>query len=383
LLRTIAPVLGVLLMAVVLADVFLTVLYARIGTGIIGDRLARLVWQLFRAVASPLGRRRDAVLSFAGPAIVLVVVSVWVFMLTVGSALIIYPRLGSSIVATSGRTPTDFTTAMYAGGNSITLVGAGNFSPQTPGFRLFYIFNSLVGLSMISLTLTYIMQIYTALQGRNVLALSVHYATECTGDAAELIASLGPRGDFGNAYIHLVQMASQMTALKESHHFYPVLVYFRFRDSHYALSRLALVLLDTVALMKTALDDQRHALLKDSPAMGEMRTATMALITSVERTFVPGGEEAADRPPDAQAVERWRRRYFDARRRLRRAGIQTTADESAGAEAYVAARSDWDRYVVTFAEFGALDMDVVDIAGSRGRAEGKGQEFRPRLRPAG
>jgi len=35
---------GALLMAVVLLDVFLTVLYARIGTGIISTRLARATW---------------------------------------------------------------------------------------------------------------------------------------------------------------------------------------------------------------------------------------------------------------------------------------------------------------------------------------------------
>jgi hypothetical protein len=38
------PVAGTLLMGLVLADVFLTILYARAGTGIISNRLAKLVW---------------------------------------------------------------------------------------------------------------------------------------------------------------------------------------------------------------------------------------------------------------------------------------------------------------------------------------------------
>ncbi|MBW8856308.1 MAG: hypothetical protein JF604_18735 [Bradyrhizobium sp.] len=41
LLRWIEPVLGVPLMLVVLADVFLTVLYARMGTAILSERLGR------------------------------------------------------------------------------------------------------------------------------------------------------------------------------------------------------------------------------------------------------------------------------------------------------------------------------------------------------
>ena len=39
--------LGALLMLLVLADVYLTVLYARVGTGIISEKLARVVWRFF------------------------------------------------------------------------------------------------------------------------------------------------------------------------------------------------------------------------------------------------------------------------------------------------------------------------------------------------
>ena len=100
------------------------------------------------------------------------------------------------------------------------------------------IVNSFVGMTMISLTLTYLMQIYNALQRRNTLALAVHEATGETGDAADLIGAVGPRGNFSNGYTHLAQLAAEMRVVKESHHFYPVLVYFRFNEPYYTLSRL-------------------------------------------------------------------------------------------------------------------------------------------------
>lgn len=40
---------GVLVMGLVLAGIFLTVLYARIGTGLIADKVARLTWAIFRS----------------------------------------------------------------------------------------------------------------------------------------------------------------------------------------------------------------------------------------------------------------------------------------------------------------------------------------------
>ena len=39
--------LGILLVLIILLDIFLTVLYARIGTSIIGSRVGQLVWTSF------------------------------------------------------------------------------------------------------------------------------------------------------------------------------------------------------------------------------------------------------------------------------------------------------------------------------------------------
>ena len=60
-------------------------------------------------------------------------------MLTVGTALVMYPVLGTSIRASSGEMPTDLTAALYAGGSSMAIVGASDFTPQTGAARLLYL----------------------------------------------------------------------------------------------------------------------------------------------------------------------------------------------------------------------------------------------------
>jgi hypothetical protein len=153
---------------------------------------------------------------------------VWALGLTCGAALIIHPQLGAGIRNANGATPTDFVTALYTGGSSISIVGSSNFTPHTPGFRLFYLLNSLIGMSVVSLTLTYLMQVYNALQQRNTFGLKLYLLTSETADAAELIAGLGGQGQFSSGYSNLAELASEMTQVKEMHHFYPVLMYFRF-----------------------------------------------------------------------------------------------------------------------------------------------------------
>jgi lipid-binding SYLF domain-containing protein len=65
---------GAIVIGSVLLDVFLTVLYARIGTGLIAERAAHLVWAVLRSAADAAGSRRGTVLTFCGPAILLLYV---------------------------------------------------------------------------------------------------------------------------------------------------------------------------------------------------------------------------------------------------------------------------------------------------------------------
>src|SRR3712207_8874717 len=107
-LRWVEPILGIPLMLVVLADVFVTILYARMGTSILSERLGRALWLAFHGVSKLAPSRRDRVLAYAGPVVVLTVLAVWVVLLMLGAALVIHPHLGTAVTSSSGPTKTDF-----------------------------------------------------------------------------------------------------------------------------------------------------------------------------------------------------------------------------------------------------------------------------------
>ena len=65
---------------------------------------------------------------------------------------------------------------------------------------------------------------------------------------------LAPRGEFDKGL--LAEAAAEVAAVKEAHHFYPVLFYFRFAEPIYAASRFGLVTLDAVSLIRSALSDR-------------------------------------------------------------------------------------------------------------------------------
>lgn len=372
-------IIGAALVLTILADVFLTVLYARVGSSVFSNRLAKLLWRAFRAVAKVLPGQHATLLSFCGPVIVVALLATWSFGLTLGIALIIYPNLATSIhLVGEGPTPTDFFTALLAAATSLSIAAGSDFVPQTAAFKLFWVFTSILGMSMITLSLTYLMQLYTALQGRNVSNLRVHLATAETGDAAELIAGLGPEGDFADATARIAEMAGDVIHVKESHHFYSVLMYFRFREPSYSVTRTLLVLIDAFSLIKSALADHRYARLKESTAVCELWHAPMRLMTSMSCALL--GQLTVDEAPiDDATRDRWRRRYLAAVQRLQEAGIETNPDDDLGAEIYISLRERWDRYIQQYAEHIGFSVVEIDPVGADPDRPHHAQEFRMRL----
>lgn len=374
---------GAALLAVVLVDIFLTVLYARIGSSLFSNHVAHLTWRAFWTLSPLAGRYRSLMFSACGPVVLLVILLVWVFGLTLGTALIIHPALGTGVTTSSGTTPQDFVAALYAGGSSMTIVGASDFTPRTGSFRLFYLFTSFVGLAVLSLTLTFLAQVYTALQRRNTLGLQIDQAANATGDAAELLARLGPQGKFDGGYAILGTIAGSMTAVKETHHFYPALVYFRFQDPAYAVSHFTLMALDTVSLIESALDEERYGWLPKSAAVAQLQRSSLTLLTILTSTFVAAPIARGPSSADSQTRDRWCDRYHRAIVHLQQAGIQTTSNTQRGVERYVTLRSAWDPLVRQLALSMAYSMEGIDPAGEHGACQSAKGCDRDNFEPGG
>ncbi|MGH1587314.1 hypothetical protein ACRBEV_01880 [Methylobacterium phyllosphaerae] len=195
---------------------------------------------------------------------------------------------------------------------------------------------------MLSLVLSYLVQVYSALRERNALALTIHLMTGGTGDAAEMLARLAPDGDFSNASSELSNLAQSLATTKEAHHFYPLLFYFRFEDALYAVSRFSFVILDLVTLIETTLDQKQCASLVRSVPVVSLRIGTQLLLETLDRNF-----PSATKPQnDTRDALRLRQSYAAATHTLAHAGIGTQGDAF---NAYVAERKKWEPLIARIA----------------------------------
>ena len=351
---------GALLMLFGLLDVFLTVLYARAGTGIFSRFVCGWEWRLLRRVARLFGRRAQLFLSLCGPAIVVSLIWWWALLLTLGAALIFHSYLGSAIAISDGSTPTDFVSAMYAAANSMSIVGSSGFSPQTSTFRLIFMFNSLVGMSVISLTLTYLTQIYNALQMRNSLGLHLFLLSGMTGSGAEMLVRIAPQGRMDSGFSTLSDLASAVIQLKEMHHFYPVLLYFRFQEAHYSVSFVTSTVLDCVSLIESATDANEYKWLHTSGTLAELWSGSLLLLEMIQEVFGPTNHSGPKQRTIESEMEQWRHHYLRSVDLFKRVGIQPAPDVEQGARQYVELRTEWAQKINVLAESMLYPTEKVD-----------------------
>lgn len=325
---------GIGLVGLALADIFLTVLYARSGTGMFAPRVTHYAWRGMVLIAPVKLLNRNRFLSYGGPLMMVLSVALWVGMLLVGSAFVVWSALGSGIEATDGSTPAGFTTALYYAGFSLTTLGIGDLVPTSPALRGFTIAMAAIGFSVVTLTITYFMSVYGALVRRNALAQALHHFSGGTGDAAQLLAHLGRGDDFDAARSHLAMLGMAIIDLAESHQTYPVLQYFRMREARYSMARIALILLETSALARSALGP-RHEAFSYSASIELLSGSAVRLCLDASQTFI----WRQGRLPEGG------QRYHEALAVLRKAGIQVVDEEAAGEAAYLQHRDRWIEHV--------------------------------------
>jgi hypothetical protein len=215
-----------------------------------------------------------------------------------------------------------------------------------------------IGTSVISLTITYLMQIYGALRSRNSLCLKIHALSGETGDAAELLAHLFANNQLSAGYTNLSELAGEVTKAKEAHHFYPILFYFRFPEPFYSVSRSWLLALDAVALIRSALPKEADWL-KQSGAVTQLSASALLLLSTLNNVFL---QEKASVEADDVDQRLWRIRFEHARQRLQQAGLSVAADRQRSLESYIEHRRCWDHLIHLLGRSMADQPSEIDTA---------------------
>ena len=182
--------LGVLVLGIGLLDVFLAALNYD-ESGFVAARLCRLEWCVLRGVARPLPQRwRSVVLRQVMGLSIVLNMTVWLGVVIVGFGLIYFSAMHGANFDYDGRGLADgLFSAMYFSAAQLSTVGTAQISPQTDGLRALSIAETLTGLGLVTLILTFLFGVYQVVRDLRTLSSNLVAGDEGVADP---IASLGP-----------------------------------------------------------------------------------------------------------------------------------------------------------------------------------------------
>ncbi|MFL6336304.1 MAG: potassium channel family protein [Pyrinomonadaceae bacterium] len=372
---------GFVLLALIVFDIYATVLHSSARYGPVGESLNRSVWRVTRAVAFKLARaRRHRLLNMVGPLLLPLLIAVYVVLLVLAYALVYYPHVPRGFTFGVEHPEPSWIDAVYFSGVTLTSVGYGDVVPRIAPLRFLALFEAASGLIVISLAITYMLTVYTALERKRAVAVSLYHQAGEGADVAGFIAHHFVEGRFYGLRDALRTVTRDLQGLQESHIDHPVIHYFHPAEVYKGTPRVLFLLLETCAVIRSALDREENKDLRNYPEVRTLDAAARHVLTQFVDSLDLERRERPRQPTEQEAQEatnRWHRRYEQTLARLRESGISIRRDTEQGWEEYRSQREEWESKLRRLAIHLGYDWDEVtgdrdlEYASDEGKAEPK------------
>ena len=358
---------GFVLLALITFDIYATVLHSSARYGPVGESLNRSVWRLARAVSFRLTRaNRHRLLNMVGPLLMPLLILVYIILLVLAFALVYYPHIPSGFTFGVEHSDPGWVDAVYFSGVTLTTVGYGDVMPRTASLRFFALVEAASGLVVITLAITYILTVYSALERKRSVAVSLYHQAGEGADVAGFIAHHFVEGRFYGLRDALRTVTRDLQALHESHIDHPVIHYFHPVEVYKGTPRVLFLLLETCSVIRAALDREENKDLRNYPEVRTLEAGVRHVLTQLIDSL---DLERRERPrvPTRQEMDederRWRRRYDQTLARLRESGIGVRRDTEQGWEEYRSQREEWESKLRRLAIH--LGYDWEEVTGDR------------------
>ena len=249
-----AIIAGVVLIVIVLADAFETVVFPRRVTRRI--RLVRLfyriTWRLWTALvhAFSSGKRQENYLSYFGPLSLPLLLGFWAGVLIAGFALL-YWAPGHAL-----KTPEGFVTfgaCLYFSGTTFFTLGLGDIVPYTPFARALIVFEAGMGFGFLAIVISYLPALNLSFSKREINISLLDARAGSPPTALEMLRRQSQDSGTESLARLLHEWERWSAELLESHLSFPVLVYFRSQHDNQSWLAALTSILDACAFVMTNL----------------------------------------------------------------------------------------------------------------------------------
>jgi hypothetical protein len=248
------------------------------------SRYTTFIWKIFRLL---IRSGNDRKLSLAGPFILITTVLIWIGIIWIGWTLIFlsHPQsLGSQNLSE----PVDFTDVLWYVAYNMFTVGNGDFKPQGDTWQVVSSFISLTGMTMVTLSITYVLQVISAVTAKRSIAGQI---TSIGKTAEEFVAKQWTGDGFGAIELQLDSLSQQLATNNEQHLAFPILHYYHAARIEKSQDIAIAILDDALTLIELGVEE------KYQPAetiLSSARQSVSSFLTTLQSAFI---EAAGETPP--------------------------------------------------------------------------------------
>ncbi len=299
-LRVVGFIVAVVVICGVLLDCFEAIIVPRRVTR--PYRYARLFysnsWLAWRFAAtrwmSP-GKRRETFLSLFGPASLLALFASWGVGLIVGFGLLLWSL---EVSLQGGDGGGSFGTYLYLSGTTFFTLGYGDITPTGPAGRVLAVVEAGLGFSFLAVVIGYLPVFYQALSRREVTISMLDARAGSPPTAGEALRRAAHAGDLSRLTPLLADGERWAAEVLESNLSYPVLCFYRSQHDNQSWVTTLTAMLDTAALLITAVKGGDSYQAKMTFAMARHVVVDLSMVFHVQPQPPP-----VDRLPETALAE--------------------------------------------------------------------------------
>jgi hypothetical protein len=304
-------------------------------------------------------------------------IAVLILLLLTGFAFIYLPQMTTGFRVSHDSPSNVALQAFYFSGVTLLTIGYGDILPVANSMRIVALVEGACGIAIISLSITYLLTVYSALERKRVLALNFYHQARQGADVPGFISNHFARGRFHSLTETLREATRDLQELHESHLEHPVIHYFHPVEVYKGFPRALFFVLETEAILNAHVDEAEYVEAGDHPdvliAGDNARHVLAELLTSLRL------EKSANEPFETEAETHSRRRksFNRAMRRLRQSKIKTRNDVEQAFLEYAKDRGSWERQLSSLGNF--LGYDWNELTGDRDLEEAADDEVTERI----
>lgn len=367
---------GIIFLGFVARDVHVTILHSGGRNGPLSRILVRSIWRIALWISFKLSRKqRHYHLSGVGPLLLPLLVSVYIALLIIGFGLIYYPHMPAQFSISAEASSPRWIESLYFSGITLTTLGYGDIVPRTDAMRAVAFLEAVSGFGLISLSITYLLTVYRALERRRAAALGFYHAAEGGADVVGYIANHFVMGKLTGLAASLRISARDLQETLESHFEHPILHYFHPAQVYKSLPRVLFLSLEICAVIKSCLDTEQYNEVHERPEVRILESSARQVVK--EFSVLLNLNKDRKRPAESRFEEarRWRGRFEQTLDRLDEMGIATRKDRAAGWEIYKSLRDEWEPQLYALAFYLGYEWD--EVTGDKDLRHAADEEMEP------